>query len=107
VRLADFGLAKILAATVASTRGSMTPSYAAPEVIEGKFSRWSDQYSLAASYCELRTGRPPFEGENALQIIYAHVNHPPELTGIPDEERKALARGPRSGGRRAGPSCVP
>jgi formylglycine-generating enzyme required for sulfatase activity len=92
VRLADFGLAKILAATVASTRGSMTPSYAAPEVIEGKFSRWSDQYSLAASYCELRTGRPPFEGEHVLQIIYAHISRLPELTGIPDEERKALAR---------------
>ena len=39
VRLADFGLAKILSATVASTQGSMTPSYAAPEVIQGQYSR--------------------------------------------------------------------
>jgi formylglycine-generating enzyme required for sulfatase activity len=70
----------------------MTPSYAAPEVIEGKFPRWSDQYSLAATYCELRTGRPPFEGENVLQIIYAHVHRAPELEDIPGEERKAVAR---------------
>jgi formylglycine-generating enzyme required for sulfatase activity len=92
VRLADFGLAKILSATVATTQGSMTASYAAPEVIQGQFSRWSDQYSLAASYCELRTGRPPFEGDNALQVIYAHVHRTPELPGIPDAERNAVAR---------------
>jgi formylglycine-generating enzyme required for sulfatase activity len=92
VRLADFGLAKMLSATMASTRGSMTPSYAAPEVVEGKFSRWSDQYALAATYCELRTGRPPFAGDNPLQIIYAHVHQTPELADIPGEERQAVAR---------------
>jgi formylglycine-generating enzyme required for sulfatase activity len=91
-RLADFGLARILSATLASTKGSMTPNYAAPEVIEGHYSKWSDQYSLAASYCELRTGHPPFEGENALQVIYAHVNRPPDLSALPEEERKAVAR---------------
>ncbi len=92
VRLADFGLAKILAATVASTQGSMSPVYAAPEVIQGQFSRWSDQYSLAATYCQLRTGRPPFEGENAMQIIYAHVHRVPDLPGLPEAERRVVAR---------------
>jgi formylglycine-generating enzyme required for sulfatase activity len=105
VRLADFGMAKILAAMVASTRGRMTPSYAAPEVIEGRFSRWSDQYSLAATYCELRTGRPPFEGENALQIMYAHVNRVPELVGIPIEERKAVARALAKRPEKRWPTC--
>jgi formylglycine-generating enzyme required for sulfatase activity len=92
VRLADFGLAKILAATAASAQGSMSPHYAAPEVIQGKFSRWSDQYSLAATYFELRSGRPLFQGENALQIIYAHVHTFPELTGLVEAERAAVAR---------------
>jgi serine/threonine-protein kinase len=92
VRLADFGLAKILAASAASTQGSMSPHYAAPEVIQGKFSKWSDQYSLAATYFELRTGNPLFQGENVLQVIYAHVNRLPELNVVPEQERRALAR---------------
>jgi formylglycine-generating enzyme required for sulfatase activity len=92
VRLADFGLAKILAATAASTQGSMTAAYAAPEVIQGKFSRWSDQYSLAATYCELRTGHPPFKGENHFALMFAHMQRTPKLAGIPEEERKAVAR---------------
>jgi serine/threonine protein kinase len=92
VRLADFGLARILTATVFSAKGSMTASYAAPEVVQRQFSKWSDQYSLAASYCELRTGHPPFEGENALQVIPAHVHTAPNLTAIPEGERKAVAR---------------
>jgi serine/threonine protein kinase len=59
VRLADFGLAKILSATVASTRGTMTPSYAAPEVIQGRFSRWSDKYSRSfPSPCETSVREP-------------------------------------------------
>ena len=98
VRLADFGLAKILAATSASTQGSMSPSYAAPEVIQGQFSRWSDQYSLAATYCQLRTGRPPFMGDNTYQIVFAHVNTAPDLSGTPrggaSGRRSRLAKPP-------------
>ena len=105
VRLADFGLAKILAATVASTQGSMSPSYAAPEVIQGQFSRWSDQYSLAATYCELRTGRPPFEGDNAMQIIYAHVHRLPDLPGLPEEERRVVARALAKPPEQRWPTC--
>ena len=70
----------------------MSPSYAAPEVIEGRFSQWSDQYSLAVTYCQLRTGRPPFVGESAIQIIYAHVHTAPDLSGLPEAERPVVAR---------------
>jgi formylglycine-generating enzyme required for sulfatase activity len=105
VRLADFGLAKILAATAASTQGAMSPHYAAPEVIQGTFSRWSDQYSLAATYFELRTGRPPFTGEHALQIIFAQVHTPPDLSGFPESERPVLARALAKRPEDRWPSC--
>ena len=95
VRLADFGLAKILAASGASTQGSMSPNYVAPEVIEGQVSRWSDQYSLAVTYCQLRTGRLPFVGETAIQIIYAHVHTCPRPVG--PARGGAAGRGPRPG----------
>ncbi len=35
-------------------------AYAAPEVFRGQRSRWTDQYALAVSYCEVRGGRLPF-----------------------------------------------
>jgi formylglycine-generating enzyme required for sulfatase activity len=92
VRLADFGLAKMVAGTSGSHTGSMSVHYAAPEVIEGRVSRHSDQYSLAVTYCELRTGRLPFEGESAAQIIYGHMMKEPDLSRLPAAERPVVAR---------------
>src|SRR2546421_3781441 len=59
VRLADFGLAKILEAGSGSHTGSMSPNYVAPEMLEGRVTQWSDQYSLAVTYVQLRTGSLP------------------------------------------------
>src|SRR5205807_3850059 len=68
VKVADFGLAKLLEHTLTSNTGSLTPAYAAPEFFKGQTSTLSDQYSLAVSYCELRGGRLPFNG-NAMQLM--------------------------------------
>jgi serine/threonine protein kinase len=92
VRLADFGLAKILAATSASHTGSMSLHYVAPEVVEGRVSKHSDQYSLAVTYVQLRTGKLPFEGDSALQILYAHIHREPDLSALPEQERPVVAR---------------
>jgi formylglycine-generating enzyme required for sulfatase activity len=92
VRLADFGLAKILAATSVSHTGSMSPHYVAPEVAEGRVSQRSDQYALAVTYHHLRTGKLPFQGESVLQIIYAHILGEPDLSGLPEHERPVVAR---------------
>ena len=46
----------------------MTPACTAPEVIENCLTRWSDQYSLAASYRVLRGGRMPFAGDAMQQM---------------------------------------
>src|SRR5262249_20852314 len=70
VKVGDFGLAKVLERSSASNSGAMTPAYAAPEFIEGRLSDRSDQYSLAVSYCLLRGGRLPFEG-NPTQVMFA------------------------------------
>ena len=91
-RLADFGLAKVLEATSASHTGAMSPHYVAPEVIEGRVSRWSDQYSLAVTYAQLRTGRRPFAGDAIPQVFYKHLHEPPDLSGLPEEERQVVAR---------------
>jgi serine/threonine-protein kinase len=106
VRLADFGLAKVVEATLASHTGSMSPHYVAPEVIKGEVSRWSDQYSLAISYAQLRTGRLPITGESVNQVLYAHVHLPPDLSALLEpEERAAVARALAKRPEERWPSC--
>jgi formylglycine-generating enzyme required for sulfatase activity len=91
VKVADFGLAKLLEHTVSTGTGGMTPAYAAPEFFRSEVSRWSDQYSLAVSYCHLRGNRLPFAG-NFAGIMRGHLDKPPDLTMLPVAEQPVVAR---------------
>ena len=91
VKVADFGLARILEHTQTSHTGSMTPAYAAPEFFKKQTFSQSDQYSLAVTYCYLRGGRLPFTGSMA-EIMAGHLLEPPDLTMLPEGEREAAAR---------------
>ncbi|MBL8797267.1 MAG: protein kinase [Planctomycetia bacterium] len=97
VKVADFGLARLLERSLTGHTGSMTVSYAAPEFFQGQTSRQSDQYSLAVSYCQMRGGRLPFEG-NMAQVTAGHLMREPDLTMLPEPERPiisgALAKNP-------------
>lgn len=98
VKLADFGLAKVLERSVASHTGSMTPAYAPPEMFKGQVSPKSDQYSLAVTYYQLRFGELPFAG-SPQEILYKALTDPPDLARATAAERsvleKALAKDPR------------
>jgi serine/threonine protein kinase len=91
VKVADFGLAQALEHTTTRIGTGLTPYYAAPEFLDGKATRWSDQYSLAVTYCELRGGRRPFEG-NLNQVLAAHRSSAPDLSMLPERERPVVAR---------------
>jgi formylglycine-generating enzyme required for sulfatase activity len=104
VKVADFGLAKLLEHTITSITGAMTPAYAAPEFFGGRTSGWSDQYSLAVSYGQLRTGRLPFEGSH-LQVMAGHATQPPDLSMLPESERPAVARALAKKPEERWPSC--
>jgi serine/threonine protein kinase len=91
VKVADFGLAKLLDQTLVSNTGAMTPAYSAPELFNGQASGKSDQYALAISYCQLRGGRLPFEGTIA-QLMAGHLNKDPDISMIPEAERPIVAR---------------
>lgn len=93
VQLADFGLARVLAGEHSITAtGSGTPVYMAPEVWRGRFSPNSDQYSLAATYVELRLGRRMFEAQTSAEILLAHLSLAPDLRGLPAPEQQILLR---------------
>lgn len=91
VKVADFGLVRLLEHALTSHSGSMTPAYAAPEFLRGQTASQSDQYCLAVTYCEVRGGRLPFAGTHA-QIMHGHLMEPPDLTMLPEQERRVVAR---------------
>jgi serine/threonine protein kinase len=104
VKVADFGLARFLEQTRTGHTGHLTFEYAAPEFFQGQTSQWSDQYSLAVTYCHLRGGRLPFAG-NAAQVIAGHLLHPPDLSMLLPEERPAVARALAKDAHLRWPSC--
>lgn len=91
VKIGDFGLARAIRHEVTGHTGSMTIAYAAPECIEGSTSSRSDQYSLAVTYCYLRTGKLPFEG-NCVDVMKGHRHEEPDLSMLPADERPAVFR---------------
>jgi serine/threonine-protein kinase len=71
--LADFGLVKALEeSSPILARGAIegTVPYMAPEQVEGKVVSASDVWGLGVILFECLTGRRPFRGETAAEIIY-------------------------------------
>lgn len=92
VKLADFGLVKDLYTTQASIVGGMTPSYAAPELFQGRPTARSDQYSLAILYQELLTGTLPFFGQTAAELTLQHMHESPNLEALGEGDRFAISQ---------------
>jgi serine/threonine protein kinase len=98
VRLADFGLARHQEQILASASNAGTPAYMAPEVWRGKASKYSDQYSLAYTYAELRLGHRAFASTDYAGVMFDHLDNTPNLEPLPEPEKvillKALAKKP-------------
>ncbi len=96
VKVLDFGLVKSfvegheLEGRAITQQGMLmgSPPYMAPE--QGEKNRAdprSDIYSLGTMVFEMLTGKPPFTGNNVLEIIMKHVNEPlPEVKSPPQFE---------------------
>ena len=90
-KVADLGMARAMEGQQGAHTGIWTFPYAAPEFFRGMATRQSDQYGLAATYCQLRCGRLPFEG-NAAAVTAGHLYGQPDLEGLPEAERPILER---------------
>jgi eukaryotic-like serine/threonine-protein kinase len=80
VKVLDFGLVKPVGepgSTRLTQEGALsgTPLFMSPEQADGSedVDSRSDIYSLGAVAYMLLTGRPPFEGDNTLQVLMAHL----------------------------------
>jgi len=92
-QVADFGLAKAIGDLRESSMAAGTIAYGAPEVFLGPGpSSATDQYSLAISYYELRTGTLPFSAENISAVLDAKQNGNLDLSLLPEPERAVIAR---------------
>jgi serine/threonine-protein kinase len=109
IKVIDFGISKVQQATQHLTGESAligTPLYMAPEQAIGnnaEVDARADQFSLAAIAYELLCGRPPFAGQNFMQLIYQIVNVDPPPLGAFNASvtqqldaviRRALAKDP-------------
>lgn len=74
VQIADCGVAVIITPDVRQTKAAGSPAYSAPELTGNKPVPGTDQYALAISYYELRTGKLPFDEQlGQLAIMMAHA----------------------------------
>ena len=98
-KLTDYGLAT-------PTHGPTTPcprhgtrEFAPPEVFQGYLTDTSDQFSLAVTYCVLRTGRFPFPPPPGPDMPKSFVRPYADLSGLSAEEHplilKALSPAPQ------------
>jgi len=84
VKLLDFGLVRAIDPGAGGGKltqeGAITgtPEYMSPEQAEGiaGLDGRSDIYSLGAVAYFLLTGRPPFQKETSLQLLFAHIREP-------------------------------
>jgi serine/threonine-protein kinase len=93
VKVADFGFARLVEHSITACDGGMTLGYAAPEFFSGQAVKHrSDQYSLAATYCRLRSGRALFDARLPVEWMVVHTREEPDLGYLPAEERPTLAK---------------
>ncbi|MCX7719389.1 MAG: serine/threonine protein kinase, partial [Candidatus Sumerlaeaceae bacterium] len=80
VKIADFGLAKMLQADTQVTQAGTTmgsPNYMSPEQARGEEAdHRSDIYSLGISFYQMLTGEPPFIAETPLTVLLKHIQEP-------------------------------
>jgi hypothetical protein len=98
IKLLDFGIAKLAGDTSASMNMTRTgavmgtPTYMAPEQCRGvAVDHRADLYALGCTLFELCSGRPPFVGEGAGDVLAAHIHVPvPRLAELGVEVPSAV-----------------
>src|SRR5207302_5924155 len=100
VKVGDYGLSKFISGSqrTAQTQSVGTVHYMAPEISTGNYNKQIDIYASGIIFYEMLTGRVPFDGESAGEILMKHLTAPPDLGKLPGEYvtivGRALAKNP-------------
>jgi serine/threonine protein kinase len=91
-QICDLGIARVVG-DPRNTAPVGSAAYIAPELLlHSKPSGATDQYSLAISYYELRTGHLPLHAESVAGAFFTHLQGKLDLGRLPDAERVIVAR---------------
>jgi serine/threonine protein kinase len=100
-KILDFGIAKALASVGKRSKGTRvgmtvgTPLYMAPEqaVADPDIDHRADLYAAGVIIYQMLTGRPPFDGADAVQVLAAVLTAtPPPVESLCPAASPALAR---------------
>src|SRR5881227_670122 len=94
VKVGDYGLSKSISGSqrTAQTQSIGTVHYMAPEISTGNYNKQIDVYAAGVILYEMLTGRVPFDGESAGEILMKHLTSPPDLTKVPADYLPVVAR---------------
>ncbi|MFO0841866.1 MAG: serine/threonine-protein kinase [Gemmataceae bacterium] len=100
VKVGDYGLSKSISTSqrTAQTQSVGTVHYMAPEISTGNYNKQIDTYAAGVILYEMVTGRVPFDGESAGEILMKHLTSTPDMSKVPREwvsiVTKALSKNP-------------
>ncbi|TWT82322.1 Serine/threonine-protein kinase pkn6 [Planctomycetes bacterium CA13] len=95
-QVCDFGLARQVAKSRQTQMAFGTPAYGAPEMLfDRTYSKTIDQYSLAITYYELRTGKLPFDRVTQSSLLKAKASGKLDLALVAPEERDVISKATR------------
>src|SRR5262249_39648173 len=85
VKVGDYGLSKSISTSQreAQTQSIGTVHYMAPEISTGNYNKQIDTYAAGVILFEMVTGRVPFDGESAGEILMKHLTSTPDLSKVP------------------------
>ena len=92
-QVCDFGLARMLGDVRKTATAAGTVAYVAPECLSNcEPSVATDQYSLAITYVELRTGKLPYRSESFADVVNAVMKGDLNLELLSGPEREVVRR---------------
>ena len=108
VQVCDFGIARDLRVEKTAAYPALDPRYAAPEQWKGQAFHTTDEYALALTYCHLRTGALPFEGDDPSwpAIMVAKERGELKLDALEPAERKIIRKATSVRPDERYPSCT-
>ncbi|MFO0800442.1 MAG: serine/threonine-protein kinase [Gemmataceae bacterium] len=91
-KLTDYGVATATSGPTTPCPRHGTRDYAAPEVLQGYQTDYSDQFSLAVTYHVLRVGCFPYPPAPTGELPKSYARPPADLSALSPAERLALGR---------------